>query len=80
MDTFIVRVYQRGLGDASDDDRLTGVVEEISTGCRVTFRDCDQLLSVLHRPRQEEPGAAPRWGASTRATPVPDRGSAERGG
>lgn len=62
MDTFIVRVYQRGRHGAPDDDCLTGVVEETSTGSRVTFHGCNQLLSVLHRPRHELPGEA-RGGA-----------------
>lgn len=64
MDTFIVRVYQRGRHGAPDDDCLTGVVEEISTGARVTFRDCGQLLSVLHRQGHELPGE-PRDDAAT---------------
>jgi hypothetical protein len=67
MDTFVVRVYRSGGQEGlPDDDRLRGVVEEISTGVHATFRDAKELLSILaglnntrpgrHRGRGDTPG------------------------
>jgi hypothetical protein len=67
MDTFVVRVYRGGgQEELPDDDRLRGVVEEISTGFHATFRDAKELLSILaglnttrpgrHRGRDGAPG------------------------
>ena len=67
MDTFVVRVYRSGQDILSDDDRLRGVVEEISTGFRVTFHDTKELLSVLHRRQREKPGVPPRGSEASRA-------------
>jgi hypothetical protein len=65
MDTFVVRVYRSEEGTAPDDDRLRGVVEDISSGFHATFHDSDQLLAILRRAQHEKaegpPGrAAPR--------------------
>jgi hypothetical protein len=54
MDTFVVRIY------GSDPSRagLRGVVDEIASGDRETFRDADELLAILSRPqhrRYDEP-------------------------
>src|SRR5579859_2039671 len=67
MDTFVVRVYRSGQDILSDDDRLRGVVEEISTGFRATFHDTKELLSVLHRRQRDQPGVPPRGSEASRA-------------
>lgn len=59
MQTFVVRTYTPGRNDDQDDGRLRGVVEEVSTGFRATFRDTSELVSILHRRRQPTSGARP---------------------
>lgn len=49
MDTFVVRVHRPGQ-IPPDDDRLRGVVDEISTGAHATFHDAGELLAILRRP------------------------------
>jgi hypothetical protein len=51
MDTFVVRVYRSGQDLSPDEDRLRGVVDEISTGLRTTFHDTQELLAILRRPQ-----------------------------
>lgn len=50
MDTFVVRVYRSGLDVSPEEDRLRGVVDEISTGLQATFHDTEELLEILRRP------------------------------
>ena len=50
MDTFVVRVYRLDRRSSAEDDRLRGVVEEISTGFQATFQSPTELLSILRRP------------------------------
>jgi hypothetical protein len=70
MDTFVVRVYRLGQQMQPDDDRLRGVVEEISTGFQATFHDAHELLSILRRPQRARPGVSPP-GAVTPRAPAP---------
>lgn len=74
MDTFVVRVYTPGQDSPRDDDRLRGLVEEISTGSQATFHDAGELLSILYRPRRENPGVSPQRTAAPRATAPPRLG------
>lgn len=64
MRTFVVRVYRSGQDSVPHDDRLRGVVEEISTGRQATFHDAKQLLSILDR-QGDENAAVPMSGASS---------------
>ena len=57
MDTFVVRGYRSG-ADA-DDDRLRGIVEDITSGLTATFHDTNELLSILHREQREQPEVSP---------------------
>ena len=59
MDTFVVRVYRSGQELSHDDDQLRGVVDEVSTGVRITFHDAPELLAILQRsqPRPTRGGA-----------------------
>jgi hypothetical protein len=59
MDTFVVRVYRSGQHTPPDEDRLRGVVEEISTGFQATFNDTHELLSILCRPQRAQPEVSP---------------------
>lgn len=52
MQTFVVRTYTAGRDAVQDTGRLRGVVEEVSTGFRATFRDTSELLSILHGRRK----------------------------
>ena len=52
MQTFIVRLRQPKDGPAE----LRGVVDEVASGARVTFRDGGELLEILGR-RDDEGGA-----------------------
>ncbi len=50
MRTFIVRLIQDASGtsqDAAVRTRLRGVVDEVATGLRTTFRDDQELVAVL---------------------------------
>jgi hypothetical protein len=60
MDTFVVRVYSSRQCTPTDDDRLRGIVEEISTGFQATFSETDELLSILRRPQRVQPEVSPR--------------------
>jgi hypothetical protein len=52
MQTFIVRLQQPNEGPAE----LRGVVDEVASGARLTFRDGGELLEILGR-RNDEGGA-----------------------
>jgi hypothetical protein len=57
MDTFVVRLYSE-----RPEDRpvcLRGVVEEIATGYRATFRGSAELLAILRRPHHETRAVPP---------------------
>ena len=49
MRTFIVRVREARGGDdwGGTTPRLRGVVDEVATGLRVTFRDAQELITAL---------------------------------
>jgi hypothetical protein len=50
MRTFIVRLVQDASGSsrlAARGSRLRGVVDEVATGLRTTFRDDQELVAVL---------------------------------
>lgn len=51
MDTFVVRVYRSGRDVSPEDDRMRGVVDEISTGLQATFHDTEELLALLRCPQ-----------------------------
>lgn len=72
MDTFVIRVYRSGRDALPRDDRLRGIVEEISTGFQATFHDTKQLLSILHGARDEKPGVSPGRAETPRAISPPD--------
>jgi hypothetical protein len=55
MDTFVVRVYRSRQDKPSDDPRLRGVVEDVTTGLHATFHDATELLSILRRQPQDGP-------------------------
>lgn len=46
MDTFVVRVFETGHGDAE----IRGTVAEIASGTTATFRDASELVTILSRP------------------------------
>lgn len=79
MDTFVIRVYRSGRDALPRDERLRGVVEEISTGFQATFHDTKQLLSILQGARDEKPGVSPGRAEAPRAgsRPEPDEGRGE---
>jgi hypothetical protein len=57
MQTFVVRVHQRG-GETARRPELCGVVDEVASGASATFRDGDELLRILARqPERETPTA-----------------------
>jgi hypothetical protein len=83
METFVVRVYRPGRDAPSEDDRLRGVVEQISTGRQATFHDTSELLAILRRPQPGRPGES--WGGhdapglrapalADESQPLPDEG------
>ncbi len=46
MRTFIVRFHEDTTADAAND-RMRGVVDEVATGRRVTFRCSEELVAAL---------------------------------
>jgi len=44
MDSYIVRIYRRNLGD------IAGIVETVETGTRTAFADGPELLAMLGCP------------------------------
>lgn len=57
MDTFVIRLYSERNQQRPGDARLCGVVEEISTGLRATFRGDAELLAILQRRTSESAAA-----------------------
>ena len=53
METFVIRLYSERHADGAGARCLRGVVEEISTGLRVTFRGSAELLAILDRSPRE---------------------------
>jgi hypothetical protein len=45
VDTFVVRIYQSGQAEAG----ARGVVDDVASGFRSTFRDAEELLLILLR-------------------------------
>ena len=61
MDTFVVRVYRSTELDELDRTGLRGFVEDVSTGCHLTFQNVGELLSILRaEPRPDESRQARR--------------------
>ncbi len=49
MHTFVVRVHE----SERDDAAVRGVVDEVATGRRTTFRDGSELVEILKRGRED---------------------------
>jgi hypothetical protein len=74
--TFIIRLQEDPAGSgrtAAASPRLRGVVDEVATGMRTTFRDDRELVTALMSAIcAARPG--PSWGGADRVprTPLPD--------
>jgi hypothetical protein len=70
MRTFVVRVYGSERSTQPEDGRLTGMVEEISTGVQAMFYDAGELVAILDRPQRETPGVSSPGGRETPCAPT----------
>jgi hypothetical protein len=75
--TFIVRLQEAGAstGAAQPAPRLRGVVDEVATGLRATFRNEQELVTALAAAVADRPG--PPWTGEQRATYGPSSDSAK---
>jgi hypothetical protein len=75
--TFIVRLQEEAgasTGTARAEPRLRGVVDEVATGMRATFRNERELVTALTAAVAYRPG--PPWTGEQRATHRPSSDSA----
>lgn len=75
MKTFVVRLYEdAGSAPASADvPRLCGVLEQVTTGLRATFRDERQLVAALKAAMgTDPPGPCPDGGDPAPGGVTPD--------
>lgn len=57
VDTFVVRIYR----SSQAEERARGVVDDVASGLRSTFRDAEELLLILLRsdtPRERDDRSA----------------------
>lgn len=57
MDSYIIRIYRR-----HENDRLTGIVEDIETQIETGFNDRDELWKILLEPRKRTSDSKERQG------------------
>ena len=73
MRTFIIRLQEDATGSgpaAAATPRLRGVVDEVATGLRATFRNDHELVTALLAAMSADP-AGPSWGGGDRAPREP---------